>query len=94
MYNSQFNKTGPRIWADLKLTYRVQSYTSDMDASSVDSEIQRALDEWSKVARIHFKPAKAGHISDINIYFSSVDGGGEILGYAYSPVSFKTITYI
>ncbi|KAF2898915.1 hypothetical protein ILUMI_07261 [Ignelater luminosus] len=78
---------GPNIWQDRRLTYRIQNYTDDMDKESVDNEIQRALDEWSRITRIRFKPAKHSYFSDLNIYFSSVDGGGEILAYAYSPVN-------
>ncbi|KAF2887383.1 hypothetical protein ILUMI_18790 [Ignelater luminosus] len=78
---------GQNIWRDRSLTYRIQRYTNDLNRGHVDSEIQRALDEWSKITKISFKPARQGEVSRMNINFSSIDGRGKVLAYAYSPES-------
>jgi hypothetical protein len=79
----------------LHLGYIFGTLTPKVAAATVQSEIMRALNEWSKIANVIFQPAASPHASQtVYIRFASgghgddypFDGPGGALAHTFYPV--------
>ncbi|XP_061072572.1 matrix metalloproteinase-20 [Conger conger] len=79
-------------WNKNTISYRVRRYTSDLPASTVDSEIESALNVWSKASPLKFVKSSSG-TADILVDFASrshgdsypFDGPRGTLAHAFGP---------
>jgi hypothetical protein len=76
------------------LSYVFSHVTTQLDTASAESEIRRAMAEWSKVAAITWQPGtNATGLTTVNILFASYahgdgypfDGPGGILAHTFYP---------
>jgi hypothetical protein len=88
-----------RGWAkdaqgEVSLQYFLQTLTDKLPESTVRGEIERALREWQKYARVTFTPAsQAGTARSIDILFARgahgdaypFDGRGRVLAHTFYP---------
>ncbi|KAJ8340763.1 hypothetical protein SKAU_G00330540 [Synaphobranchus kaupii] len=79
-------------WPTTNVTFRIVSYTPDLQKSDVDRAIRNALNIWSQVTPLTFKKVHEG-IADIMIGFGAkehgdynpFDGPNGLLAHAYPP---------
>ncbi|ETE65860.1 hypothetical protein L345_08366, partial [Ophiophagus hannah] len=79
-------------WEKTSITYRIESYTSDMHPSDTDEAIRKAFEVWSNVSPLTFTRLYDGE-ADIRISFhtrdhgdnSPFDGPDGILAHAFQP---------
>lgn len=82
-----------KIWEHTNLTYRIQTYTPDLDPSVVDDAIARAFKVWSDITPLTFARVYGGE-PDIMIKFGRewhgdpypFDGKDGLLAHAYPPM--------
>uniref|UniRef100_A0A8B9LEN7 interstitial collagenase n=1 Tax=Astyanax mexicanus TaxID=7994 RepID=A0A8B9LEN7_ASTMX len=79
-------------WPTNQLTYRIESYTSDMSQAEVDDSIARAFQVWAEVTPLRFTRIYSG-VADIMISFvvgdhsdnSPFSGQGDFVAHAFFP---------
>jgi hypothetical protein len=68
------------------LLYTIGTVPDDLDREQVESTIEAALDVWSDVADVNFRPTtERGQADAIDFKFKSLDGPGGTLARAYFP---------
>ncbi len=68
------------------LLYSIGTVPDHLDRQQVESTIEAALDVWSDVADVTFRPtSRQGQADAIDIRFTSIDGPGGTLARAYFP---------
>ncbi|CAI2352911.1 unnamed protein product [Caenorhabditis sp. 36 PRJEB53466] len=82
-------------WPKNKLTYSIESFSSDLPKEDVRRAIAEAYSQWAKVTPLEFSEVPAGSTSDIKVRFGSgnhndpwpFDGEGGVLAHATMPES-------
>lgn len=82
-------------WSKTRLTYSIESWSSDLSKDDVRRAISEAYGLWSKVTPLEFSEVPAGSTSDIKIRFGvrnhndpwPFDGEGGVLAHATMPES-------
>uniref|UniRef100_A0A8R1HVT3 ZnMc domain-containing protein n=1 Tax=Caenorhabditis japonica TaxID=281687 RepID=A0A8R1HVT3_CAEJA len=82
-------------WPKTKLTYSIESFSSDLAKDDVRRAIAEAYSLWAKVTPLEFSEVPAGSNSDIKIRFGvrnhndpwPFDGEGGVLAHATMPES-------
>lgn len=85
-------KIGPSHWEKRDLTYRILSYTGDLNPNSVDKAFDEAFRVWSSATPLVFRKVYSGE-ADILMSFSTLyhadgypfDGKGGVLAHAFPP---------
>lgn len=75
--------TGGGTWSETALTWRYRTGTTDLDASTVRSELKSAFGAWSDVITLDF--AETSESADIEVDWGYIDGPYNVLAYAYYP---------
>lgn len=68
------------------LTYYIGAAPASLDQATVDAALQMALNAWSSVANIKFKPTETPHqLRSLDLTFRPIDGEGGILAQGFLP---------